>query len=36
MKFVEKDGNGLELQIDVLEREILFRALELYAALKRR
>lgn len=32
MKFLEKDGNGMELQIDMLEREILFRALELYAA----
>lgn len=32
MKYREKNDNGMELHIDALEREILYRALELYAA----
>lgn len=32
MKFAEKNDNGIELHLNVLEREILYRALELYAA----
>lgn len=32
MKFSDKNDNGMEITINVLEREILYRALELYAA----
>lgn len=32
MKFREKNDNGAELHIDAFEREILYRALECYAA----